>query len=302
MHFTTDTPSKKTVFMGLIRLMRPKQWIKNVFVLAPLMFTGLFLDIQSVTQSIIVMILFCAASSATYILNDLKDIEADRRHPKKSKTRPLAQGIVKPKQAIVLLIGLYACLVVGFVFQPQSVFVICCYLCLNLAYTYFLKHQPVIDIFVIAIGFVLRTWAGAQALDVELSSWMFITTLSLALYLAAVKRRQELYLSGEKGRSVLKHYTVELVDKYAEMSATAALLFYSLFVMDKHENLVITIPFVLFGLFRYWFIVESNEEGESPTDALYSDPQLIICILAWLGVCTWVLWLTNIICLEKCLY
>ena len=297
MHFTTDAPSKKTVYLGLLRLMRPKQWIKNAFVLAPLMFTGLFLDFQSVTQSIFVMILFCAASSATYILNDLKDIDADRKHPKKSKTRPLAQGVVTPKQAISLLIFLYIILAAGFIFQPQSMFVIVGYLCLNLAYTYFLKHQPVIDIFVIAIGFVLRAWAGSQALDVQLSSWMFITTLSLALYLAAVKRRQELYLSGEQGRSVLKHYTVELVDKYAEMSATAALLFYSLFVMDKHENMVITIPFVLFGLFRYWFIVESNEEGESPTDALYSDPQLIICILVWIGVCAWALWpsATNIL-------
>ena len=290
MHFTTEPPSKKTVYMGLLRLMRPKQWVKNAFVLAPLMFTGLFLDFQSVTQSLFVMILFCAASSATYILNDLKDIEADRKHPKKSKSRPLAQGIVTPKQAIMLLIGLYACLAIGFIYQPQSLYVIAGYLCLNLAYTYILKHQPVIDIFVIAIGFVLRAWAGSQALDVELSSWMFITTLSLALFLAAVKRRQELRLSGEKGRSVLKHYTVDLVDRYAEMSATAALLFYSLFVMDKHDDLVITIPFVLFGLFRYWFIVESNEEGESPTDALYSDPQLIVCILAWISVCAWALW------------
>ncbi|BCE00899.1 decaprenyl-phosphate phosphoribosyltransferase [Marinicellulosiphila megalodicopiae] len=290
MHFTTDTPSKKTVVLGLLRLMRPKQWIKNTFVLAPLMFTGLFLDFHSVTQSLIVMILFCCASSATYILNDLHDIEADRKHPKKSKTRPLAQGIVKPAQGIMLLVVLYACLGLGFVFHPQSILVIAGYLVLNLAYSFVLKHQPVVDIFIIAIGFVLRTWAGAEALDVDLSSWMFVTTLSLALFLAAVKRRQELQLSGDQGRKVLEHYTVSLVERYAEMAATAALLFYSLFVMDKHEDMVLTIPFVLFGLFRYWFIVEANEEGESPTDALYSDWQLIVCILCWIGVSMWALW------------
>ena len=154
-------------------------------------------------------------------------------------------------------------------------------------YSFYLKHQPVLDIFTIAIGFVLRVYAGAVALEVPLSTWMFITTLSLALYLAAIKRRQELATSGEKARSVLRFYNAELIDKYAEMSATSALLFYSLYVISDQPDMVFTIPFVLFGLFRYWYIVELNEQGESPTDALFTDSQIQITILGWIAACAY---------------
>ena len=164
------------------------------------------------------------------------------------------------------------------------------YLSLNLAYTLVLKHQPVIDIFTVAIGFVLRVYAGAMALSVPVSSWMFVTTLCLALYLAAVKRRQELTQSGIEGRKVLEHYSVSLVDCYAEMSATAALLFYSLFVMTARPEMIITIPFVLYGLFRYWFVVDSLDGGESPADAFLSDWQLLLTVIIWVGVCAWALW------------
>jgi len=119
---------------------------------------------------------------------------------------------------------------------------------------------------------------------------MFVTTLCLALYLAAIKRRQELAMSGESGRAVLKHYTVELTERYAEVSVTGALVFYSLFVMSVRPELVVTIPFVLFGLFRYWFIVESNEGGESPTDALLTDWLLSLTILGWIALTIWVSW------------
>lgn len=170
------------------------------------------------------------------------------------------------------------------------VWVIVAYLMLNLAYTFVLKHQPVVDIFAIAIGFVLRVYAGAVALAVPMSSWMFITTLCLALYLAAVKRRQELSQSGADGRKVLEKYSVSLVERYAEMSATGALLFYSMFVMSSKPALVITIPLVLFGLFRYWFVVETLEGGESPTDALFADKQLWLTVVLWVAVCAWALW------------
>ena len=142
--------------------------------------------------------------------------------------------------------------------------VILAYLALNLAYTFVLKHQPVIDIFSIAIGFILRVQAGAAAVDVPVSAWMFVTTLCLALYLASIKRRQELAHSGRDGRRVLKHYSVALVDRYAEMAATGTLLFYSLFVMTVQPDLAVSIPVVLYGLFRYWFVVEALEGGESP--------------------------------------
>ncbi len=274
----------------MLRLLRPKQWVKNGFVLAPLVFAGLFFDLDAVKHALVAVILFCVASSATYIVNDLHDIEHDRRHPRKSRTRPLASGAVSVPIALVLLAGLYAVLVWGWFATPKVFMVIAGYLALNLAYTFFLKHQPVVDIFTIAIGFVLRVYAGAMALDVPVSSWMFITTLCLALYLAAVKRRQELSQSGIEGRKVLEKYSVSLVDRYAEMSATGALLFYSMFVMSAKPGLVITVPLVLFGLFRYWFVVEALDGGESPTDALLADWQLLLTMMLWVAACGWALW------------
>jgi len=290
MNSNTSARGNKSVLLGLLKLVRPKQWVKNGFVFAPLMFTGLFFDIAAISQSVIAFVLFSLASSATYIVNDLQDIEQDRKHPIKSKKRPLASGQVKPSQAKVLLVILYAVLFVGFVYQPMIMLVIVGYLLLNVAYSFYLKHQPVLDIFTIAIGFVLRVYAGAVAISVPLSSWMFVTTLCLALFLAAIKRRQELVLTNIEGRAVLQKYTVSLIDRYAEMAATGALLFYSLFVMNAHPEMVITIPFVLFGLYRYWYISEVLEEGESPTDALFSDKQLLITVVGWLSVCIWALW------------
>ncbi|WP_206194301.1 decaprenyl-phosphate phosphoribosyltransferase [Serratia proteamaculans] len=276
--------------LGAIKLMRPKQWVKNGFVLAPLVFTGAFLDAGAVSHVLLAVLLFCVASSAAYIINDMHDIERDRCHPKKSKTRPLAAGIVSMPVALSLLAVLYAILVWGWFIVPKVVIVTVAYLVLNLAYTFVFKRQPVVDIFTIAIGFVLRVYAGAMALDVPVSSWMFITTLCLALYLAAVKRRQELIQSGTEGREVLNKYSVSLVDRYAEMSATGALLFYGMFVMSAKPELVITVPVVLFGLFRYWFVVETFDNGESPTDTLLSDWQLLLTLVLWVAACCWVLW------------
>jgi len=290
MHDTVMTRSPLAQALALIKLMRPKQWVKNGFVLAPLVFSGAFLDVSAVSHALLAMLLFCLASSATYIVNDMHDIERDRRHPKKSKTRPLAAGSVSVPAALVLLAVLYAVLVWGWFVAPQAMMVIAAYLLLNVAYTFVFKHQPVVDIFTIAIGFVLRVYAGAMALDVPVSSWMFITTLCLALYLAALKRRQELSQNGSDGRKVLEKYSVALVDRYAEMSATGALLFYSMFVMSAKPELVITIPLVLFGLFRYWFVVEAQDGGESPTDALLADWQLLLTVVLWVAACAWALW------------
>lgn len=275
---------------GLLKLLRPRQWIKNAFVLAPLVFTGLFADERARVLSLLAAALFCVASSAAYVVNDLFDRERDRRHPIKSRTRPIASGAVTVSAAMALLAVLYVVLVWGWFAQPAVVMVICGYLGLNLAYSIWLKHQPVLDIFSIAFGFVLRVYAGAQALSVPVSSWMFVTTLCLALYLAAVKRRQELSQRGGDGREVLEQYTVALVDRYAEMAATGALVFYSMFVMSAQPELVITVPVVLFGLFRYWFVVDRLEGGESPTDALLLDLPMLATVLLWVGACLWVLW------------
>ena len=290
MHNTAANPSMSTQLRGLIMLIRPKQWIKNGFVLCPLLFTGKFLNSNALHQAIIATIMFCLASSATYIVNDMCDIDRDRRHPKKSKTRPLASGQTTKSSALVLLISIYIVLALSWLLAPKVLLVIICYLLLNLAYTFALKHQPVIDIFVIAIGFVLRVWAGAVALNVPISGWMLTTTLSLALYLAAVKRGQELSNSGVEGRKVLERYTKPLVDRYAEMSATCALVFYSMFVMSSKPQLVITVPVVLFGLFRYWYVVDVLDGGESPTDALLKDWPLLLTIAAWIIACVWAVW------------
>lgn len=290
MHDTVMGPSPLARMRSLIQLMRPRQWVKNGFVLAPLVFSGGFLTLDLIWAALWAMLLFCVGSSATYVANDLHDIERDRRHPQKSKTRPLAVGAVSVHAALILLVFFYVMLMCGWFFMPAVVTVIALYLVLNLAYTFFLKHQPVVDIFTIAIGFVMRVYAGATALDIPVSSWMFITTLCLALYLAAVKRRQELRQNGSEGREVLEKYPVTLVDRYAEMSATGALLFYSMFVMSAKPALVVTVPLVLFGMFRYWFVVEVLDGWESPTDVLLADWQLLLTIVLWVIACGWVLW------------
>ena len=290
MHDTATKRSTGTHLRGLFKLIRPKQWIKNGFVLAPLVFTGEFMREASLKQALLAALLFCVASSATYIVNDLKDIEGDRKHPTKALSRPLAAGSVSIPAALLLLSLLYVLLIASWFVSPKVVNVIFGYLALNIAYTFVLKHKPVVDIFTIALGFVLRVLAGAVALSVPVSGWMFVTTLCLALYLAAVKRSQELSQSGTEGRQVLKQYSKALVDRYAEMSATCALVFYSMFVMSSHPELVITVPLVLFGLFRYWYVVDVLDGGESPTDALLTDWPLLLTVVSWVAACVWALW------------
>jgi len=274
----------------LLRLARPKQWVKNAFVFAPLVFARAFHDPGAVAHALAAFGLFCIASSATYVLNDLRDIERDRSHPVKSWSRPLAAGTVSPRVAIALLVALYAVLLAAVLWSPATMAVIAAYLALNFAYSFWLKHQPVLDIFSVAVGFVLRIYAGAVAIGVPLSNWMAITTLCLSLYLAAIKRRQELATTGDGSREVLRRYSVALVDRYAEISAVGALIFYSLFVMSSgNERLGFTIPLVIFGLFRYWYVVEALAGGESPTDVAVTDKPLIATVLLWIGVCLFAL-------------
>ncbi|ENV79376.1 MULTISPECIES: decaprenyl-phosphate phosphoribosyltransferase [Acinetobacter] len=274
---------------GLIKLVRPKQWVKNSFVFAPLIFAGEFLHPDSVYSTLLAAFLFCIAASAVYIVNDLKDIEKDRIHPEKSKKRPLASGQVSPQSAIILLILLYIVLISFWTVVPNVIYVIFIYLALNWAYTFKLKHEPVIEIFIVAFGFVLRVYAGAMALTVPVSHWMFITTLSISLYLASIKRRQELLQNGSQSRGVLAYYSVTLIDRFAEMSAVTAVVFYSLYVMEVQPKLVVTVPLVIFGLFRYWYIVETLKGGESPTDVIIQDKQILLTVLLWVGCCIWVL-------------
>lgn len=287
-----DIAQKRTFLgemQGLIKLVRPKQWVKNSFVFAPLIFASEFLHLDSIYFTLLAAFLFCLAASAVYIVNDLKDIEKDRIHPEKSKQRPLASGQVSPHSAIILLILLYSVLISFWAVVPDVIYVIFIYLVLNWAYTLKLKNEPVIEIFIVAFGFVLRVYAGALALEVPVSHWMFVTTLSVSLYLASIKRRQELIQNGTQGRGVLAFYSVSLIDRFAEMSAVITVVFYSLYVMDKQPDLILTIPFVIFGLFRYWYIVETLEGGESPTDVIIQDKQILITTFLWLAFCIWTL-------------
>jgi 4-hydroxybenzoate polyprenyltransferase len=274
----------------LLALARPRQWIKNGFVFAPLLFSASFLRPGAAAQAAIAALIFCASSSIVYIVNDIHDVEPDRLHPTKARTRPLAAGDVTLQAAFALLAVATLATILGGVLLPKVLWVVCAYVALNFAYTFFLKRQPIVDVFVVALGYVLRVYGGALAIAVPVSDWMFVTTLALALYLTFVKRRQELNLTGADARNVLKHYSVPLLDRYAEMSATAALVFYSMYVVSARPQLVFTVPLVMFGLFRFWFVVDRQIGGESPTDVVLGDPWLLATIGVWIGGCAWALW------------
>ncbi|HYJ78937.1 MAG TPA: UbiA family prenyltransferase, partial [Longimicrobiaceae bacterium] len=222
-------PARPGSARSLGRLLRPRQWIKSAFVLAPAVFAGVYLERAALLQALAAGALFCVAASAVYVFNDLLDVETDRIHPVKRASRPLASGTVSVPTARAVLAVLVVALAAGVAVFPAVAPAIAGYVALNAAYTLRLKHVAVVDLFCIAGGFVLRTYAGARAVDVPLSSWMLITTLALALYLAAVKRRQELATAGPEARRVLGQYTLPLLDGYAQTAASASIVFYSLY-------------------------------------------------------------------------
>lgn len=250
----------------------------------PMVFSGLFLNVVAQQNSLIAFVFFSLAASLVYAINDLADVERDRLHPVKRLKRPIASGAVSKQAALAVAFALLLGSLSSFFFSPNFFFVLLAYIALNLAYSTYLKHQPVLDIFSVSAGFVLRVYAGAVAIDVKLSSWMFITTLSLALYLASIKRFQEIQLQGSEGRQVLKKYSAKIVARYADVAAVSTILFYSLYCFSEHPNLIITIPLVLFGIFRYWYLVDAESQGESPVDVLYTDVPMILVVLLWSAV------------------
>jgi decaprenyl-phosphate phosphoribosyltransferase len=275
--------------LAAIRLLRPKHWIKNLFVLAPLIFSGLFTKPASIELALFGTLLFCVAASFVYVFNDLADLPNDSRHPVKRLSRPLASGAVSVTSARLLLAILGTVMIGASRVSLPLVAVLIVYIGLNVFYSMWLKRVPVVDIFCVAAGFVLRVYAGAVVIDVPLSSWMLITTLSIALYLAAIKRREELAVQGDGARAVLGEYTLPLLDRFALMSSVCAMVFYSLFVVTTRPVLAGTIPLVLFGIFRYWFLVDRHGRGESPTDALWSDRQLAVTVVLWGLLCAYLL-------------
>jgi len=196
----------------------------------------------------------------------------------------LAAGKVNKPVAIVLAVVLVAASVALSFSTPKVLAVIGIYLLVNVAYSFWLKHQPVLDIFCIATGFVLRVTAGAQAINVELSAWMAVTTFSLALFLAAMKRKAELKQSAGAGRLVLQSYTPELVSMFATVSASSAVVFYSLYCLSTKPAMTVTIPVVLFGIMRYWFVSDKSERSQNPSDTIFRDWQLALAALVWLAL------------------
>jgi len=286
--------------MDLLASLRPAQWTKNVLVLAPLIFALRATNPSSVARALLVLFAFCAIASASYLANDVADRERDRRHPVK-RYRPIASGAVTPGAAVGTAIALVA---IGFAVSAYlGAAVLACsasYIVLQGLYTHILKHHPIVDVFGIATGFVLRVLAGARAIPVPLSHWLYLCTLLLALFLALEKRRAELSLleagAGEH-RASLFGYTLSLLDQFVTIISACTVLAYALYTVAPEtiekfggDRLKFTIPFVLFGLFRYLYLVRLRGEGGHPERVLLRDRGLQLDIAGWLLVVFWAIY------------
>ena len=277
---------------AIVRSLRPEQWLKNGFVLAPIIFSGRVDDPQAWGRSLVAVVAFCAASSATYLVNDVLDRTADRAHPVK-KGRAIASGEVTVAQALGAAALLVAFAVaMAFLLGGWFPAVLVGYVALVLLYSVALKKAVFLDVLVVAAGFVLRVVGGAVAIDVPVSRWILLVAYLLALYLALGKRRTELALLGEEAgshREVLGHYTVPMVDGAISVVLGATVLAYALYTVAPDtvakvgsEALLATVPIVLYGLFRYLYLLHRHELGGSPTHALLTDRPLLACVVIWL--------------------
>ena len=279
------------VAVALVKSLRPKQWLKNLFVLAPGVFAYELFDASAVLRLGLAFAVFCAVSSAVYLLNDVLDREADRVHPTK-RLRPIASGIVSPSLALatafaLAAIGLAGAATLGLEFSAY----VAGYLVLTIGYTVYFKHAVILDVMFLAAGFVLRVGAGAAAVDVEKSEWLLLCTLLLALFLGFSKRRHELTLlegGASNHRRVLVHYSPELLDQMIVIVATAAILCYILYTVWPStvakfgtKHLIYTVPFVIYGIFRYFYLIHQRQSGGDPTDSLVSDMPLLVSVLLW---------------------
>lgn len=281
------------MIVHLVRLIRPKQWIKNFFVFAPLLFSKHIFHFDYVIPSIAAFFIFSLASSAVYIINDILDVESDRAHPKK-KYRPIASGEISVKQAMVFLVIIMALIICGLIFQ-RTIFavVIILYLITNLIYSLKVKSIVLLDVFFISFGFMLRVLGGAAAIGVPVSSWMMLTTIFISLFLAISKRRSELsqILNKEnidKQRKVLKDYSVEFADQINTIAAAGTIISYALYTVSERtvftfgtEKLIYTTPFVIYGIFRYMYLMHQKNMGESPTSIVTKDIPIILTVLMW---------------------
>lgn len=276
---------------GMIRTLRPHQWVKNLFVFAPVVFAKELGTLEALLRSLGAVLVFCLAAGAVYTLNDIVDVEKDRAHPTK-RNRPIASGRVPVHVASAFAAFLFAISVAGAVFLgiPFTLTAVS-YIVLNLGYSFWLKNVFVVDVLCIGVGFLLRVQGGCFAVSVKPSLWLLGCTFLLALFLALGKRRKELEVGGDRVRSVLRYYTPRLVTVLMYAMAVLTAFAYTAYTLAPHTTeffgtrwFVATVPFVLFGLVRYVTIVGRDAGSESPTDAMLRDAPFILNILAWTGV------------------
>lgn len=284
--------------LNILHLMRFHQYIKNLFIFIPAFFSFKFFDEVSIYNSLIAFVAFCLCASAIYIINDIIDAPLDRIHPSKSK-RPIASGKVKPRVALLfalvfIVVGIFilVCLL------PRAILPIAIYVFINLLYSFKLKHIPILDIFIIASGFVIRLFVGALAINTPLSEWIIVMTFLLALFLALAKRRDDVILyeeSGEKMRKVVDGYNRQFLDIAMAISASIVMIAYILWSISTEvklrlhsDYLYLTSVFVLAGIFRYMQITFVEQKSGNPSKIVLQDKFLQGVILCWL-ISFWIL-------------
>lgn len=287
---------KRPFILSVIKLIRPHQWTKNAFIFAALIFNGSLFDTSLLLRTLAGFAVFCMISGSVYILNDIVDRDKDRAHHKKC-TRPIAAGDVAVWQALIIFVLLLAGAVLwSFRLSKAFCLIILAYFAINIAYSFGLKKRPIIDLMCIAAGFVLRVVSGGFIIDCAISPWLLLCTLLLALYLAIQKRRAE-FSAVEKGlaegRAVLQHYSSSLLREMSSVMDSATIMAYCLytFMSDVSQYMMLTIPFVIYGIFRYQYIAEELELAEAPDKALLKDIPLIIDILLWGISCVIILYI-----------
>jgi 4-hydroxybenzoate polyprenyltransferase len=282
--------------------MRPKQWPKNGFVFVALIFDGKLLDWASVWPTLLAFSLLCLMSSAVYIMNDLADIESDREHPTKRK-RPLAAGQLSPMVATAAAItfALGSLLVALWLAVPFAL-ILLAYLVIQIAYTFWLKHMVLVDVSIVSAGFILRIAAGVTVIAVQrFSPWLYLFGGFLALFMALGKRRHELKLLGDNAgnhRAILDEYNLDLIDKLLGIVTTSAIVSYSLYTflaegVPENHAMMLTIPFVLYGMFRYLYLIHVRQEGGAPEEILLKDRPLQIALFLWGLIVFFALYILN---------
>jgi 4-hydroxybenzoate polyprenyltransferase len=273
---------------ALLKTMRPRQWTKNAFLFAALVFDGKLFRMPDFLRTLAGFVLFCMISSSVYIFNDLMDAEADRLHPVK-KNRPIASGKLPVPLALAagIILSLLA-ITLGFLLAWQFALTILVYFCMILVYSKWLKHVPILDVLILAAGFVLRVHAGTTLIVVErFSPWLYVLMTLLALYLGFGKRRAELaMLAGDatNQRKVLDGYTIPLLDQFITIVSGTTILAYSLYTffrLPDNHTLMLTIPFVIYAIFRYLYLIQVRQIGGEPEEILLSDRPFQVSIFLW---------------------